>query len=83
MIFWEVHTLTVSDRRNGDKLATMVYFVDMIHNRACGANYDDTIDDVRKKIKYDILYIKRMCFWTDVRILARTARVVVTGAGAR
>lgn len=23
----------------------MVYFVDMIHNRACGANYDDTIDE--------------------------------------
>jgi exopolysaccharide biosynthesis polyprenyl glycosylphosphotransferase len=46
-------------------------------------HYDDTIDDVRKKIKYDILYIKRMCFWTDMLILARTVRVVVTGAGAR
>jgi exopolysaccharide biosynthesis polyprenyl glycosylphosphotransferase len=46
-------------------------------------HYDDTIDDVRKKIKYDILYIKRMCFWTDVLILARTVRVVFTGAGAR
>lgn len=46
-------------------------------------HYDDTIDDVRKKIKYDILYIKKMCFWTDVRILARTVRVVLTGAGAR
>ena len=46
-------------------------------------HYDDTIDDVRKKIKYDILYIKKMCFWTDVTILARTVRVVLTGAGAR
>lgn len=46
-------------------------------------HYDETIDDVRKKIKYDILYIKKMCFWTDVRILARTVRVVFTGAGAR
>lgn len=46
-------------------------------------HYDDTIDDVRKKIKYDILYIKKMCFWTDVLILARTVRVVLTGAGAR
>ena len=46
-------------------------------------HYDETIDDVRKKIKYDILYIKKMCFWTDMRILARTVRVVLTGAGAR
>jgi len=45
--------------------------------------YDETIDDVRKKIKYDILYIKKMCFWTDLRILARTVRVVITGTGAR
>jgi len=46
-------------------------------------HYDDTIEDVRKKIKYDILYIKKMCFWTDLLILARTVRVVITGAGAR
>jgi len=44
---------------------------------------DETINDVRKKIKYDILYIKRMCLWTDVRILVKTVRVVLTGAVAR
>jgi lipopolysaccharide/colanic/teichoic acid biosynthesis glycosyltransferase len=44
---------------------------------------DETINDVRKKIKYDILYIKKMCLWTDVRILAKTVRVVLTGAVAR
>ena len=44
---------------------------------------DETINDVRKKIKYDILYIKKMCFWTDVRILTKTVRVVLTGAVAR
>ena len=44
---------------------------------------DETIKDVRKKIKYDILYIKRMCLWTDVIILARTVRVVLTGIAAR
>jgi len=43
---------------------------------------DETIKDVRK-IKYDILYIKRMCLWTDVIILARTVRVVLTGIAAR
>lgn len=45
--------------------------------------YDETIDDVRKKIKYDLLYIKKYCLWTDLRILFRTVRVVFTGEGAR
>jgi len=45
--------------------------------------YDETIADVRKKIKYDLLYIKKCCFWTDLRILFRTVRVVLTGSGAR
>jgi len=44
---------------------------------------DETINDVRKKIKYDILYLKRMCLWTDAMILARTVRVVLTGVVAR
>lgn len=46
-------------------------------------HYDEDISDVRKKIKYDILYIKNVCFWTDMSILARTVRVVLTGAGAK
>jgi lipopolysaccharide/colanic/teichoic acid biosynthesis glycosyltransferase len=45
--------------------------------------YDETIADVRKKVKYDILYIKKVCLWTDLRILLRTVRVVFTGEGAR
>ena len=45
--------------------------------------YDETIEDVRKKIKYDLLYIKKLCLWTDMRILLRTVRVVLTGEGAR
>ena len=45
--------------------------------------YDETIQDVKKKIKIDILYIKRMCLWVDMRILARTVFVVLTGSGAR
>lgn len=45
--------------------------------------YDETLEDVRKKIKYDILYIKKACFWTDILILLRTFRVVFTGSGAR
>jgi exopolysaccharide biosynthesis polyprenyl glycosylphosphotransferase len=45
--------------------------------------YDETIEDVKKKIKYDLLYIKKYCLWTDLRILFRTFRVVFTGEGAR
>lgn len=45
--------------------------------------YDETIEDVKKKIKYDILYIKKMCLLVDLRILAQTCVVVVTGKGAR
>lgn len=45
--------------------------------------YDETIEDVKKKIKYDLLYIKKICLWTDLRILFRTVRVVFTGEGAR
>ncbi len=46
-------------------------------------SYDATIKDVRRKVKFDILYIKRMCFLTDLRILLGTISVVLTGRGAR
>ena len=45
--------------------------------------YDETIEDVKKKIKLDILYIKEMCVMTDLRIMAMTVLVVLTGKGAR
>ncbi|OGX15219.1 MAG: hypothetical protein A2166_00315 [Omnitrophica WOR_2 bacterium RBG_13_41_10] len=45
--------------------------------------YDETIEDVKKKIKYDILYIKKMCLLVDLRIMARTFTAVLTGRGAR
>ena len=45
--------------------------------------YDETIQDVKKKIKYDLLYIREMCLMVDLRILARTFFVVLIGRGAR
>ena len=45
--------------------------------------YDETIMDVRKKVKYDLLYIKEMCLMVDLRILLRTVIVSVQGKGAR
>ncbi|HSV43791.1 MAG TPA: sugar transferase [Candidatus Bathyarchaeia archaeon] len=44
--------------------------------------YDRNLQDVKKKIKYDLLYIRKLCLWTDFRILLRTFRVVLTGEGA-
>lgn len=38
------YTLTVTDRRTDEKLATMVYWVDMVNGVACGANVKNTID---------------------------------------
>ncbi len=45
--------------------------------------YDETIKDVRKKVKYDLLYIREMCFMVDLRILMRTILVAARGKGAR
>jgi len=41
--------------------------------------YDESIRDVKKKIKYDLLYTKKMGLWLDLRVLAQTAVVVATG----
>lgn len=46
-------------------------------------SYDETIEDVKKKLKYDLLYIKKFGIWADLGIFLRTFRVVVTGEGAR
>ncbi|MBI3997056.1 MAG: sugar transferase [Candidatus Omnitrophica bacterium] len=45
--------------------------------------YDQTIADVEKKLRYDLLYVKRMCLMLDARILAWTLLVVVSGRGIR
>ncbi len=45
--------------------------------------YDETIEDVKKKVKYDLLYIREMCLMVDIRILLRTIVVALTGRGAR
>ncbi|MBN1793399.1 MAG: sugar transferase [Candidatus Omnitrophica bacterium] len=35
--------------------------------------YDATIEDVTRKLKYDLIYVKHMCLLLDLRIMARTA----------
>lgn len=39
--------------------------------------YDQTIRDVKIKVKYDLLYIKKMCLLTDLRVIYWTVLVVL------
>ena len=45
--------------------------------------YDQTIADVRRKLRFDLLYVRRLCLTLDVKILAWTFIVVMTGRGIR
>ena len=47
------------------------------------SKYDETIRDVHRKVRYDLLYIRQMCLTADLAILFRTFYVVATGQGAR
>lgn len=44
--------------------------------------YDNTLDDVRQKVAYDLEYVRRQGVVEDLRILARTVPVVVFKRGA-
>lgn len=44
--------------------------------------YDDSIESVRTKVKWDLRYIRARSLKSDVAILARTIRVILTGEGA-
>ena len=45
--------------------------------------YDQTVADVKRKLRFDLLYVKRMCLMLDARILVWTILVVMTGRGIR
>jgi len=44
--------------------------------------YDTSLDDVRKKIAYDLQYVARQSFMEDLRIMVRTAPVIIWRRGA-
>lgn len=44
--------------------------------------YDDSIDSVRKKVQWDLQYIRAQGPKCDLGILAKTVRTVITGDGA-
>ena len=44
--------------------------------------YDSELDDFRRKAVYDAIYVQRCTIRNDLRIMARTVKVVITGKGA-
>lgn len=45
--------------------------------------YDASVDDVRRKVAYDLEYIERAGFWEDLKIMAKTVPVMLFRRGSR
>ncbi len=45
--------------------------------------YDSCLDDVKRKIDYDLEYLHRHGFWADLKIMAQTIPVMLFRRGAR
>jgi exopolysaccharide biosynthesis polyprenyl glycosylphosphotransferase len=45
--------------------------------------YDETIEDVRMKVMYDLYYFENMSIVLDIKIIIQTILVVLTGKGAK
>jgi exopolysaccharide biosynthesis polyprenyl glycosylphosphotransferase len=43
--------------------------------------YGASVEDAKKKLEYDLYYIKNQSLWLDLAILIRTVRVVLLGRG--
>lgn len=44
-------------------------------------SYDETLEDVKKKLRYDVLYIEKMCPFLDMKIIALTIGAVLLRTG--
>jgi len=45
--------------------------------------YDASLEDVRRKVAYDLEYIERAGFWEDLKIMAKTVPVMLFRRGSR
>jgi lipopolysaccharide/colanic/teichoic acid biosynthesis glycosyltransferase len=45
--------------------------------------YDSCIDDVRKKVSFDLEYLQRRSLWVDIRIMVKTIPVMVFRRGGQ
>ena len=43
--------------------------------------YDQSLEDVRRKVDKDLEYIQRRSFWTDLKIMMSTVKVLLTKRG--
>ncbi len=43
--------------------------------------YDEDLEDVRQKLKYDLFYIETMSLGTDAMILLQTVRIALAARG--
>lgn len=50
-------------------------------NQAMIYKYDENLEDVRNKLKYDLMYIESMSFRLDIKIIFRTAYMMFRGKG--
>ena len=44
--------------------------------------YDTNLESFRRKVAFDLMYLRNCCLWNDMKILFRTIRVVLSGSGA-
>lgn len=45
----------------------------------CYHKYDETIRDVKNKLRYDLIYIEKMCWMLDLKIFFLTVKVSILG----
>jgi len=46
-------------------------------------HYGSSVEDARRKMEYDLFYLKNMSMPFDCAIILRTIRIVLTGKGGR
>ena len=44
-------------------------------------SYDSCIEDVKKKVQYDLEYLQKQSMWEDVKIMAKTIPVLLFRRG--